>query len=62
MHIARALNVRESDTTMGIGYPGDELYRYSMDYGTGSAGVISFLHRLSQGFYNPNFMLDELLP
>jgi len=62
VRIAQALNVRQSDTTTGIGYPGDGLYRYSMDYGTGSAGVMSFLHRLSQGFYNPNFMLDELLP
>lgn len=43
----------------GIAFPGDQLARLSCDYGTGSAGVALFLHRLSRR-QGPNFMLDSL--
>lgn len=44
----------------GIAFPGDELMRISNDYGTGSAGIGMFLHRLLT--LEPRvFVLDELL-
>jgi serine/threonine protein kinase len=44
----------------GIAFPGEQLMRISCDYGTGSAGIGLFLHRLVHGGPAP-FMLDELL-
>jgi hypothetical protein len=44
----------------GIAFPGEELMRLSCDYGTGSAGILLFLHRLLRGGEAP-FMLDNLL-
>ncbi len=44
----------------GIAFPGEELMRLSCDYGTGSAGILLFLHRLIHGGPSP-FMLDALL-
>jgi serine/threonine protein kinase len=44
----------------GIAFPGETLARISCDYGTGSAGIVLFLHRLLHGG-QPAFMLDELL-
>lgn len=41
----------------GIAFPGDSLSRLSCDYGTGSAGVALFLHRLTAGGC-ADFMLD----
>jgi len=44
----------------GLAFPGESLTRISCDFGTGSAGVAHFIHRLaSRGA--PLFMLDELL-
>jgi hypothetical protein len=44
----------------GLAFPGDSLARISCDFGTGSAGIALFLHRLLNGG-GPAFMLDELL-
>lgn len=46
----------------GVAYPGDYLHRISTDFGTGSAGIALFLHRLATGGPNLNFTLDEALP
>ena len=44
----------------GIAFPGEQLMRRSCDFGTGSAGIALFLHRLiNRG--KPPFMLDGLL-
>jgi hypothetical protein len=44
----------------GIAFPGEQLMRLSCDFGTGSAGIALFLHRLiNRG--KPPFMLDSLL-
>jgi lantibiotic modifying enzyme len=44
----------------GLGFPGDSLSRLCCDYGTGSAGIGLFLHRLYWGGPG-DFMLDEVL-
>ncbi|HEY0515126.1 MAG TPA: class III lanthionine synthetase LanKC [Thermoanaerobaculia bacterium] len=44
----------------GLAFPGDSLARISCDFGTGSAGIALFVHRLLKGG-RPAFMLDELL-
>jgi hypothetical protein len=43
-----------------MAFPGDTLSRVSCDYGTGSAGIALFIHRLLHGGAT-DFMLDELL-
>lgn len=48
----------------GVAFPGDQLLRISTDFGTGSAGIALFLHRLAyadQRIGNFNFTLDRLL-
>lgn len=48
----------------GIAFPGEQLYRISTDFGTGSSGVALFLHRLvhaDRRLGNFNFVLDQLL-
>ncbi len=48
----------------GLAFPGEQLYRISTDFGTGSAGIGLFLHRLAhagQQVGNFNFTLDHLL-
>ena len=42
-------------------FPGDGLLRISCDYGTGSAGVMLFLHRLNT-LSEADLLVDELLP
>jgi hypothetical protein len=44
----------------GIAFPGDLLARLTCDYGTGSAGIALFLHRLIAGG-EADFMLDRLM-
>ncbi|NUP56571.1 MAG: protein kinase/lanthionine synthetase C family protein [Gemmatimonadaceae bacterium] len=48
------------DRPAGLAFPGETLARISCDFGTGSAGVAMFMHRLSTGG-PPSFMVDELL-
>ena len=48
----------------GIAFPGEQLYRISNDFGSGSSGIAMFLHRLiNREKHLPNFMfmLDDLL-
>ena len=48
----------------GIAFPGEQLFRISNDFGSGSAGIACFLHRLQHAekhLPNFNFMLDELI-
>lgn len=48
----------------GIAFPGEQLFRISNDFGTGSSGIMLFLHRLLQGpssVENFNFVLDDFL-
>ncbi len=48
----------------GLAFPGEQLYRISTDFATGSAGVALFLHRLAHADRragNFNFTLDQLI-
>ncbi len=48
----------------GIAFPGEQLYRISNDFGSGSSGIAMFLHRLINRENRPPnfmFMLDDLL-
>jgi len=53
--------------SQGIAFPGNQLYRFSTDFGTGSAGIALFRHRLMQakvsttGGPDFNFTIDQLL-
>ena len=40
----------------GLVFPGDELIRVATDFGTGSAGIGMFFHRLAAG--GPRFFYD----
>jgi class III lanthionine synthetase len=58
--LAAGLMLFKVEKEQGIVFPGDRLLRLSCDYGTGSAGVGLFLHRLmTRG--GSAFVLDELL-
>lgn len=50
--------IKRSD---GIAFPGDNLYRISTDFASGSAGIGLFLHRLQQLGPDFNFTLDDLI-
>ncbi|MCD0174686.1 class III lanthionine synthetase LanKC [Deinococcus sp. 14RED07] len=45
----------------GLAFPGEYLRRISTDFGSGSAGLALFFHRLATGGANFNFLLDETL-
>jgi serine/threonine protein kinase len=58
--VATGLLLFKIDEGNGVAFPGDNLFRISCDYGTGSAGIGLFFHRLvtkSEG----DFLLDELI-
>lgn len=57
--VARGIHVFEIHRTSGIAYPGIQLQRLACDYGTGTAGIILFLHRLITGCQS-GLMLDDL--
>ncbi|MEW4221797.1 class III lanthionine synthetase LanKC [Rossellomorea marisflavi] len=42
-------------------YPGEQLFRFSTDFGTGAAGINLFLDRLVNNKLNFNFTLDEII-
>jgi tRNA A-37 threonylcarbamoyl transferase component Bud32 len=49
----------------GIAFPGEQLFRISTDFATGSAGIALFLHRLMHAdkpVGNFNFTLDQFFP
>ena len=69
-YISEAINIAESilnfqiEKPDGIAFPGEQLYRISTDFGSGSAGIALFLHRLinrAKDLPNFNFLLDDLL-
>lgn len=45
----------------GIAFPGENLYRISTDFATGSAGIGLYLHRLQRLAPDFNFVLDDLI-
>lgn len=60
--IARGMLLFQIERPSGIAFPGDNLMRISVDYGTGCAGIALFFHRLLRQGANSNFLLDSLLP
>ena len=69
-YISSALNVTHGllrfqiQRPDGIAFPGEQLFRLSNDFGSGSAGIACFLHRLrhrGKDIPNFNFMLDDIL-
>jgi hypothetical protein len=58
--IADGLMLFATPRPSGIAFPGESLQRLSCDFGTGSAGVALFLHRLTSGC-GPVVMLDQFL-
>ncbi|RIH82625.1 Serine/threonine-protein kinase PknB [Calidithermus terrae] len=61
LNVARGVRLFAVERPGGVVFPGNDLQRLSADYGTGSAGIALFLHRLLRGGANPNFLLDPLL-
>jgi predicted Ser/Thr protein kinase len=57
--VASGLSLFKIEKERGVAFPGDTLRRISCDYGTGSAGIGHFLHRLTRGT-GSNYLLDEL--
>ena len=63
-YITRGLLRFQIQKPDGIAFPGEQLLRISNDFGSGSAGIACFLHRLQHAekhLPNFNFMLDELI-
>ena len=63
-YITRGLLQFQIQKPDGIAFPGEQLLRISNDFGSGSAGIACFLHRLQHAekhLPNFNFMLDELI-
>jgi rhamnogalacturonyl hydrolase YesR len=61
---ASGVNLFQIQQSNGVAFPGEQLLRISTDFGTGSAGIALFLHRLAhadQHIGNFNFTLDHLL-
>lgn len=59
--VASGITLFRVDRADGTAFPGEDLLRLSCDFGTGSAGICLFLHRLLNGGRSP-YMVDELLP
>jgi hypothetical protein len=60
LKVASGISLFRVERPTGTAFPGEELIRLSCDYGTGSAGIALFLHRLLNGGPTP-YMVDELL-
>jgi serine/threonine protein kinase len=61
---ANSVDLFKIQRSDGITFPGEQLYRISTDFGTGSSGIALFLHRLAyvdQRLGNFNFTLDQFL-
>lgn len=56
--VARGVLLFKLDRDEGVAFPGDELWKISCDYLTGSAGIGLFLNRLHSRA-TPEFFLDE---
>lgn len=62
--VAKGVSLFSIKRASGIAFPGHQLYRISTDFGTGSAGIALFYHRLAhadQRLGDFNFTLDQLL-
>lgn len=59
--VASGILLFKIDKPSGTAFPGDNYYRISTDFGTGSAGIGLFFDRLVNGGGNFNMMLDQLL-
>ncbi|NOK59423.1 MAG: protein kinase/lanthionine synthetase C family protein [Chloroflexi bacterium AL-W] len=62
--VANGVLLYKIDRPQGIAFPGEQLMRIATDFGTGSAGIALFLHRLGHAGErngNFNFTLDQLL-
>jgi serine/threonine protein kinase len=57
--VATGISFFKIDKKQGLAFPGETLRRISCDYGTGSAGIGHFLHRLTRGGEG-GFNLDRL--
>jgi len=58
--VAAGISLFKIEKKQGLAFPGDMLRRISCDYGTGSAGVGHFLHRLTHREEEGAFNLDRL--
>ncbi len=58
---ARSLMALGMTSPAGTRYPGDLMHKESGDFGTGTAGIALFLHRVATGADNFNFIPDEIL-
>jgi hypothetical protein len=56
--VAAGIKLFRIDTPAGIMFPGESLLRASLDYGTGSAGIGLYLHRLEKP--GPRLFFDFL--
>ena len=69
--VANGVLLYTIDRPSGIAFPGEQLLRISTDFGTGSAGIALFLHRLARSGHQTedtgqqtgdfNFTLDHLI-
>ena len=63
-YVASGIRRFQIEKPDGIAFPGEQLLRLSNDFGSGSAGIALFLHRLlnrEKSLPNSNFLLDDLL-
>jgi lantibiotic modifying enzyme len=58
--VATGISLFKIEKKQGLAFPGDLLRRISCDYGTGSAGIAHFLHRLTHREQESAFNLDRL--
>jgi serine/threonine protein kinase len=58
--VATGISLFKIEKKQGLAFPGDLLRRISCDYGTGSAGIGHFLHRLTHREVEGAFNLDGL--
>ncbi|MEB7725457.1 class III lanthionine synthetase LanKC [Mammaliicoccus fleurettii] len=62
LEVADTLNIFAIKKNDNVYFAGEQLFRYSSDYSTGSSGVITFLNRLKNfdnNPYNHNYFLDH---
>ena len=61
--VATGVSLFAINENNGISYPGEQLFRKSTDFGTGSSGIALFYNRLLNAetkYNNFNFVLDEV--
>lgn len=58
--VATGISLFRIEREQGLAFPGEGLQRISCDYGTGSAGIAYFLHRLTRSGVEGAFSLERL--